>query len=780
MHWTLLLMTAPIAAQNAPIDCVPPDRVSVLPVLLVPDGEPNPTAEQTDTLLRHLQWTQERYREMLHGRGTFQIADREPLVLEGKHTLEHYRTLPQGGAPQFVSEALDALGQNRFSTPHVFLIVLMNPAGGFPTAGGRPLNGGYNTGGGMMMIGSRGLDDGRNFQSTLQHELGHAFGLLHSNAYGFDQKTHTSVMSYNPTHHTRGFEPSETPGILGPEDITALALNRRIFPDLTFDPAQDVPEGYPMPEGVKWLGPQEIPGQVSYKLLATTGSGETNGSTVGSMLLTPVAPSAGPGITFDPHTMWHSGEATEGWVQAEVTFPVEVRLSKVIAHTQHSGEHHAARALRIEAKSGDEWLEVAESELPTVDCAVTFTPTAATEWRFHFQAGPSNLIVIRGLRFFSGDAEVFPPLVPVLEWSQARTADVHRRTVMPTLDGIDFTYEPTVIWRADEQWTQAREPVLRRMPDDSLLCLHYSGGPTEPHDENVVLVTHSQDDGDTWSAPELLFDHPVRGVWSTELFTDAGDPCIFLHTFCAASHYLELQAFRSFSRDNGRTWSEPESLPTGARSLTVRQGIVLSDGAWLFPVYWQEGRTPWRWEADDDVRRVQRGWRFCSGALRSTDGGETFSLHGRLAVEGQLWEPNAVEVSPGHVVMVMRAHIPGSFVLYRSDSHDGGLTWSPAQPTDIPNAYTKPTLLKVGDAVLLLNNPNPAPGWDDRTPLSLWVSRDGCETWPVKLDLAHNPSGAICYPHGFADMERETLYIACDTSRAHYLLRVPFADFLAP
>ena len=415
MHWTLLLMAAPIAAQNAPIDCVPPDRVSVLPVLLVPDGEPGPTPAQTDTLLRHLQWTQQRYREMLHGRDTFEIADREPLVLEGKHTLEHYRTLPQGGAPQFVSEALEALGQNRFSTPYVFLIVLMNSVDGFPLAGGRPLNGGYNTGGGMMMIGSRGLDDGRNFQSTLQHELGHAFGLLHSNAYGFDQSTHASIMSYNPAHHTRGFEPSETPGILGPEDIKALALNRRIFPDLTFDPAQDVPEGYPMPEKVRWLGPQEIPGQVSYKLLATTDSGETNGSKAGSMLLTPVAPSSGPGITFDPRTMWHSAEATEGWVQAEVTFPLPAQLTKVAVHSQHSGQYHAAHAVRIEARLDDAWRPVAEAELPSVDDAVSFPATQAQEWRFHFRAGDSNHVVVRGLRFFSGEAEIFPPFVPVLK-----------------------------------------------------------------------------------------------------------------------------------------------------------------------------------------------------------------------------------------------------------------------------------------------------------------------------------------------------------------------------
>ena len=56
-----------------------------------------------------------------------------------------------------------------------------------------------------------------------------------------------------------GFKPSKTPGILIAEDIRALALNRRVFPRLRFDPKTDVPQGYTM-QKIVTLGPMDIPG----------------------------------------------------------------------------------------------------------------------------------------------------------------------------------------------------------------------------------------------------------------------------------------------------------------------------------------------------------------------------------------------------------------------------------------------------------------------------------------------------------------------------------------
>lgn len=62
-----------------------------------------------------------------------------------------------------------------------------------------------------------------------------------------------------------------------------------------------------------------------------------------------------------------------------------------------------------------------------------------------------------------------------------------------------FHYPVTVILTSDEQFGYAREPIIQRMPDGSIVCLTLTGGPTEPHKTNVVGVVRSEDDGKSWS-----------------------------------------------------------------------------------------------------------------------------------------------------------------------------------------------------------------------------------------------------------------------------------------
>ena len=106
---------------------------------------------------------------------------------------------------------------------------MMNPKDDIPTPGGRPLNGGFNTGGGIIILSSFTLDRSPYIQSTLQHELGHAFGLPHVDVYGYDMKTNASIMSYDPRHHTKGFTESRKPGKLIPEDRHGYAQCAGIF-----------------------------------------------------------------------------------------------------------------------------------------------------------------------------------------------------------------------------------------------------------------------------------------------------------------------------------------------------------------------------------------------------------------------------------------------------------------------------------------------------------------------------------------------------------------------
>jgi hypothetical protein len=234
-----------------------PERVKVLPVFFVPSDQSPPTRDQSARYMRHLKWARDRFSEMLGGRATFELAKEEPDVYRAAYPLLAYRPLPEDAAPRLVEELLRQYGTDRFRCPYIFAIILMNPCENHPAGGGRPFNGGHDRGGGLLEISSWALDSSPNFQSTLQHELGHSIGLVHVDAYGYSMETNDSIMSYNPKHHTRGFEPSPTPGRLIPEDLRALAKNSRVLPGLTFRGDRDVPREYTI-RAEKSLGPMTL------------------------------------------------------------------------------------------------------------------------------------------------------------------------------------------------------------------------------------------------------------------------------------------------------------------------------------------------------------------------------------------------------------------------------------------------------------------------------------------------------------------------------------------
>jgi hypothetical protein len=208
--------------------------------------------------MRHLLWSQTRYRELLRGQDTFDIAQNAPAVYKAEHPLGFYKGLPENSAPQVVKELLAYLKTDRTACKYILLTVMMNPHQDFPGGGGRPINGGFDTGGGIVVLSSFALDRFPNFQSTLQHELGHSFGLPHVDVYGYSITTSDSIMGYNPAHHTKDFTPSRTPGIFLPEDLRGLGMNKRAFPDFSFDPDSDIPKGYTLKPVVK-LGPMNLP-----------------------------------------------------------------------------------------------------------------------------------------------------------------------------------------------------------------------------------------------------------------------------------------------------------------------------------------------------------------------------------------------------------------------------------------------------------------------------------------------------------------------------------------
>lgn len=242
----------------------------------------------------------------------------------------------------------------------------------------------------------------------------------------------------------------------------------------------------------------------------------------------------------------------------------------------------------------------------------------------------------------------------------------------------------------------AREPIIRRMKDGRIVCTFLTGGPTEPDNRNVLKLSYSDDNGRTWSKPEVIISHQNRGVWCTELFND------------------------------GRTWKEPVSFPGGLNGATLRQGIVMSDGEWLFPLYWQETVRRFDWNIDSSLGDSEKqtdentegeAWPFCCGVAVSSDQGKTYQRYGYMKDPGNrsLWEPNCIELEDGHIVILMRDN--ANSYLRRCDSFDYGRTGGELVLTDLPNPNTKLTLLKINGKILLINNFNNVSGWMERTHL---------------------------------------------------------------
>jgi hypothetical protein len=401
---------------SAPAQAVPPvlspsdgeHLVRVLPVFFVPAGEKEPTPEQGEKWMRHMQWAQKRYREMLGGQDTFALASDRPVVYESKNPLRLYRAAPEGSAPQCLAELLEFFKTDRFDAPYVFFIMVLNPADDFPNGGGRPINGGFNTGGGVIIMSTYALDRIPNVQSTIQHELGHSFGLTHVDAFGYNMATCPSIMSYNKAHHAKDFQPSPTPGILIPEDLRGLALNKKVLPHFTYVPAKSLSPKIPH------LGPMTIPGQPSWLATVSTSSGEEFGSSAANAVQHEIKPSSEK-TGFDKTTMWQSGKTTTGWVSIDVTFPVPLTLDRLVVHSQHSGKHHEARQVKVQVFEKGAWQARVQRALPSVDAAASFPSVTAQKWRFSFQAGQSGYVVIRGLQFFHAGRELFPPPVPYSE-----------------------------------------------------------------------------------------------------------------------------------------------------------------------------------------------------------------------------------------------------------------------------------------------------------------------------------------------------------------------------
>ena len=247
----------------------------------------------------------------------------------------------------------------------------------------------------------------------------------------------------------------------------------------------------------------------------------------------------------------------------------------------------------------------------------------------------------------------------------------------------------------------------------------------------------SSDNGKTWSAPVRL----PTGAGS--IIVAEGRIVVMVNRAhrTSAGIYTRGDILMTSSTDGGKTWTDPREIPFPYKYATgiTHNGIRLQDGSLFVGVSW-----------DMTIEREGGGTQSTSdlkiGALVSTDEGKGWEfVDGDLHAEypdhpvyvSGVDEPSYVQLPNGDIYLLART---GAGCLYEARSSDGGKTWSDPKPTplkvaDSPSAMWR---LRTGEVVLVAQ---PAA----INQMCAWISTDDCRTWlgPKQLysPKDHGPGG---------------------------------------
>jgi predicted neuraminidase len=257
------------------------------------------------------------------------------------------------------------------------------------------------------------------------------------------------------------------------------------------------------------------------------------------------------------------------------------------------------------------------------------------------------------------------------------------------------------------------------------LIAAWFGGTAEGNPD--VGIWLSRREGSAWSAPvEVASGRRAtegnRGqpCWNPVLFDPAGGPLLLFYKM--GPNPSRWHGMMMSSTDNGRTWTEPRSLPEGILGPAKNHPLEFPDGTILCGSSTEEDgwRVHFEMTKDKGLTWVKtapvnkgRGVGLIQPALLRTGGDAVIAL---------------MRCTAGHI--------------YSSRSADRGATWSPAVPLDLanPNSGIDAVTLRDGRHVLAFN---PVP--EGRTPLAVSLSSDG-RKWTQVLTLEDEKGAEFSYP----------------------------------
>lgn len=297
---------------------------------------------------------------------------------------------------------------------------------------------------------------------------------------------------------------------------------------------------------------------------------------------------------------------------------------------------------------------------------------------------------------------------------------------------------------------------LMTLGDGSLGCVWF-GGTQEGMSDISIHFSRLAPGAERWNETVKLVDDPSRSEQNPILFPTPDGPLWLLYTSQKSGNQDTAIVRRRVSTDHGASWSAPDTL-IGDAGTFVRQPVqVLANGDWLIGTFLCRTTPGVKWVGDNDISELRI----------SSDKGRSWR---RVEVPESLGcvHMGTVDAGNGELLALFRSR--WADFIHASRSKDGGRSWSPCRPTELPNnnSSIQATRLADGRLALVYNHSSAADATDrrlslydeiedeedmaipaveapkparqaywgaPRAPLCLALSEDGGRSWPVRIEL---------------------------------------------
>jgi predicted neuraminidase len=281
-----------------------------------------------------------------------------------------------------------------------------------------------------------------------------------------------------------------------------------------------------------------------------------------------------------------------------------------------------------------------------------------------------------------------------------------------------------------------KHPASIEELDNGDLYIAYYGGDGEYAEQTAVYGMRRKKGESRWSTPKIIADTPFHSDGNAVIW-QAPDRLVWLFYVVRFGDTWSTSRIKAkLSRDGAETWSDSFMVALEEGMMVRGRPIVLADGDYLLPVYHETGFDQEKVGADSTSLFL----RFSPKTKKWTESGRISSRIGNI-------QPAVVQINDNDLIAYCRrggGYEPTTDgYIVRSESHDGGRTWSEGRDSAFPNPNAAVDFLKLksGHLLLVYND-----SMDDRTPLTVAISTDQDKTYPYRRNIAEGKD-SFAYPY---------------------------------